>query len=92
MMQMAKGIKGFRGEMLSVSRDPHRHPDAVRYEPDGLFIVEDGLIVARGDYASLAPSYPGIPIDHLPGLVVPGFIDAHVHYAQMDHIASHGEQ
>ena len=92
MMQMAKGIKGFRGEMLSVSRDPHRHPDAVRYEPDGLFIVEDGLIVARGDYASLAPCYPGIPIDHLPGLVVPGFIDAHVHYAQMDHIASHGEQ
>ena len=79
MMQMAKGIKGFRGEMLSVSRDPHRHPDAVRYEPDGLFIVEDGLIVARGDYASLAPSYPGIPIDHLPGLVVPGFIDTHLH-------------
>lgn len=85
-------LQGFRGEFLSVSRDPHYHPDAVRHEPDGLLVVEDGIVVARGDYQTLAPRYSGLAIDHLPGLIVPGFIDAHVHYAQMDHIASHGEQ
>jgi guanine deaminase len=85
-------IRGFRGEFLSVSRDPHHYPDAVRHEPDGLLVVEDGIVVARGDHAVLAGRYPGLAVDHLPGLIVPGFIDAHVHYAQMDHIASHGEQ
>ncbi|MCI4592579.1 guanine deaminase [Sphingobium sp. BYY-5] len=85
-------IRGFRGELLSVSRDPHRHPDAIRHEPDGLLVVEDGIIVARGDHATLADRWPGLAIEPLPGLIVPGFIDAHVHYAQMDHIASHGEQ
>ncbi|CCW16440.1 Guanine deaminase [Sphingobium indicum BiD32] len=92
---MTKGgmtIHGFRGELLSVSRDPHHHPDAIRYEPDGLLVVEDGIVVARGDYMTLAGRFPGLAIEHLPGLIVPGFIDAHVHYAQMDHIASHGEQ
>ena len=85
-------IRGFRGEILSVSRDPHHHADAVRHEPDGLLVLENGVVVARGDYATLAPAYPGLAVEHLPGLIVPGFIDAHVHYAQMDHIASHGEQ
>ncbi|MEG8220910.1 guanine deaminase [Sphingomonas sp. HH69] len=85
-------IRGFRGELLSVSRDPRHHADAVRHEPDGLLVVEDGIVVARGDHAQLVGRYPGLAIDHLPGLIVPGFIDAHVHYAQMDHIASHGEQ
>lgn len=92
MTQSARGIWGFRGELLSVSHDPHHHPDAVRHEPDGLLVVEDGIVVARGDHATLATHYPGLAITHLPGLIVPGFIDAHVHYAQMDHIASHGEQ
>lgn len=85
-------IRGFRGELLSVSRDPQHRPDAIHHEPDGLLVVEDGIVVARGDYEMLAPRYPGLAIDRLPGLIVPGFIDAHVHYAQMDHIASHGEQ
>jgi guanine deaminase len=85
-------IQGFHGEILSVSHDPHHHADAIRHEPDGLLVVEDGIVIARGDYAALAPSYPGLAIEPLPGLIVPGFIDAHVHYAQMDHIASHGEQ
>ncbi len=85
-------LKGFRGELLSVSRDPRADPDAVRHEPDGLLVVEDGVVVARGDHVALIARYPGLPIETLPGLIVPGFIDAHVHYPQMDRIAAHGEQ
>ncbi len=64
----------------------------VRHEPDGLLVVEDGIVIARGAQADLAPRFADVPVTALPGLIVPGFIDAHVHYPQMDSIASHGEQ
>jgi guanine deaminase len=85
-------LQGFRGEYLSVSRDPRDDPDAVRHDPDGLLVVEDGIVVARGSHADLASRYPGLMIQHLPSLIVPGFVDAHIHYPQMDRIAAHGEQ
>ncbi len=84
--------KAFRGEILSVSHDPRDDPDAVRHQPDGLLAVEDGVIVARGDHAELADRFAEMPTETLPGLIVPGFVDAHVHYPQMDRIASHGAQ
>lgn len=46
-------IHAFRAEILSVSRDPTGDPEAVRHEPDGLLVVEDGVVVARGAYAEL---------------------------------------
>ena len=85
-------VRAFRGELLSVARDPRLDPDSVRHEPDGLLVVEDGIVVARGAYAELAERFAGVPVEHLPGLIVPGFVDAHVHYPQMDRIAAHGEQ
>lgn len=85
-------LHAYRGEILSVSHDPLQNRDAVRHEADGLLLVEDGIVVARGPYADLAVRYPGITVEPLPGLIVPGFIDAHIHYPQMDRIASHGEQ
>lgn len=85
-------LTAFRGEILSVAADPLQAPDAVSHQPDGLLVVEDGIVVARGDHADLAPRFAGVPVITLPGLVVPGFVDAHVHYPQLDRIASHGEQ
>ncbi|SFF86253.1 guanine deaminase [Novosphingobium sp. CF614] len=85
-------IRAYRGELLSVDQDPRDIPHAVRYEEDGLLVVEDGLVIARGPYAELADSLSEVPIETLPGLVVPGFVDAHVHYPQTDRIASYGEQ
>ncbi len=84
--------KAFRGEMLSVARDPRDDPDAVRHEPDGLLVIEDGIVIARGDYSDLSDNFADVPTETLPGLIVPGFVDAHVHYPQMDSIASHGAQ
>jgi guanine deaminase len=57
---------------------------------DGLLIVEDGRIQAAGDYAALAPTLPaGLePVDYRGKLIVPGFIDTHLHYPQTDMIAS----
>ena len=83
--------RGFRGELLSVARDPIE-PGAVRHEPDGLLVIEDGIVIARGHHAQVAPRFAGLAIEALPGLIVPGFVDAHVHYPQIDRIAAHGEQ
>ena len=85
-------MQAFRGEILSVANDPRDDPHAVRHEPDGLLVVEDGVIVARGPYPDLAPRFADVPVARLDGMVVPGFVDAHVHYPQLDRIASHGEQ
>jgi guanine deaminase len=85
-------LRAFRGEFLSVARDPRDHADAVRHDSDGMIVVENGIVIARGSHADLAPRYRTVPVETLPGLIVPGFIDAHVHYPQMDRIASHGEQ
>ena len=85
-------MKAFRGEILSVAHDPRDHGHAVRHEADGLLVIDDGIVLARGAYADLAESYAHLPVEALAGLIVPGFIDAHVHYPQMDRIASYGEQ
>ncbi len=85
-------VRAFRGELLSVARDPRDHADAIRHEADGLLVVEDGIVVARGDHAALAGRYGGVATEAMPGLIVPGFVDAHVHYPQMDRVASHGAQ
>ena len=67
-------IRAYRGEILSVGRDPLHHPDAVAHQADGLLVVEDGIVVARGPHAELASQFAGVPIEPLPGLIVPGFI------------------
>ncbi|WP_432787477.1 guanine deaminase [Novosphingobium rhizosphaerae] len=85
-------LRAFRGEILSVGEDPLQAGDAVEYQADGLLVVEQGVIVARGDHADLAPHFADVPVTSLGGLIVPGFVDAHIHYPQMDRIASHGEQ
>ncbi len=85
-------IGAYRGEILSVGHDPRDDADAVRYEADGVLIVEDGIVVARGPFSAMADQLGGVPVERLDGLIVPGFVDAHVHYPQMDRIASHGEQ
>ncbi|WP_375428300.1 guanine deaminase [uncultured Sphingomonas sp.] len=85
-------LRAFRAEILSVARDPRTHPDAVRHEVDGLLVVEDGIVVARGDHDALRERWGGVAVERVRGLIVPGFVDAHVHYPQMDHVASHGEQ
>lgn len=84
-------MKAFRGEILAVPDDPATTgPEAVRHFPDGLLVVEDGLVVACGAYDDLR--FADVTAEPVTGLIVPGFVDAHVHYPQTERIASHGEQ
>lgn len=86
-------IKGFRAELLSVPHDPRvAGADAVRHHADGLLVVEDGHVVAFGDCRTLAPRFPDLTVERLSGIIVPGFVDTHIHYPQTDRIAAHGQQ
>jgi guanine deaminase len=85
-------IHAFRAELLSVPDDP-AHGGLPVHHRDGLMVVEDGLVVAFGAAADLAGRFADVAVTAFPGgLIVPGFVDAHVHYPQTDRIAAHGEQ
>ncbi|WP_323717171.1 guanine deaminase [Paracoccus aminovorans] len=80
-----------RGRTLSFHADPVETENAFTYHEDGAIVTENGRIAAIGDYADL--SDPALPeIDHRPHLILPGFIDAHIHFPQVQVIASWGAQ
>ncbi|WP_313348705.1 guanine deaminase [Paracoccus sp. (in: a-proteobacteria)] len=80
-----------RGRTLSFHADPVEVESAFTYHEDGALITEAGKIVAIGDYADLRE--PELrEIDHRPHLILPGFIDTHIHFPQVQVIASWGAQ
>jgi guanine deaminase len=88
--------KLLRGRTLSFLRWPEAIDDhsAWRYEEDGSLLIENGRIVAAGPYAEVAKrAGAGVEtVDHRPHLLLPGFLDAHVHVPQMQVIASYGAE
>ncbi|MBN9065107.1 MAG: guanine deaminase [Rhizobiales bacterium] len=85
-----------RGRLLAFLREPQGVDDqgSYFYEEDGALLVRDGKVAARGDYASVSrKAGEGVTvIDHRPHLLLPGFIDGHMHYPQMQVIASYGAE
>jgi guanine deaminase len=85
-----------RGRLLAFLREPRAADDAKSYlyEEDGALLIRDGRIAARGDFAKVrAEAAKDVPaIDHRPHLLLPGFIDGHAHYPQMQVIASYGAE
>lgn len=82
-----------RGPALTFRDNPFTAGDeaAMHYEPDALIIVQDGIIQSFGDYTALKDDLGDTPVAHYPdSLILPGFIDAHVHYPQMQVIGSYG--
>jgi guanine deaminase len=69
-------------------------PFVLEYFEDGLLIIEDGVVVETGDASALLPQLDAAVsvTDYTGKIIVPGFIDCHVHFPQLDIIASHGEQ
>ena len=89
----------FRASILHCLDDPgdttdHEKTQAVEYIDDGLLVVEEGCISEIGAADALLPELgEGVKIvDHRDQLIIPGMIDCHVHFPQVDVIASYGEQ
>lgn len=88
--------RALRGRILSFTGDPVEVGEAAshRYLEDGLVLVENGRIAALGEARDLLARLPDkTPIDdHSGHLILPGFIDTHIHLPQTQVIASHGAQ
>ena len=90
-----QSLQAIRGAFLDFIDDPFytSESDSVRYISDGLLIIENGAIADFGTYNDLRSQYAHIPTTTYPDrLIMPGFIDTHVHYSQYEMIAAYGEQ
>ena len=82
--------KVLRGRVLTFVEEPQGLDDASSYRfwEDGAIEIADGKIQRVGDFTgSHGPDVE--VIDHRPHLIVPGFIDPHIHYPQMQVIGSY---
>ncbi len=94
-MNAPGALHALRGTLVDFTADPHlAGPSAMRHVEDGLLVIRAGLIEAAGAAQDLLPTLPaGTPIgDERGKILMPGFVDAHIHYPQTDVIASHGKQ
>lgn len=84
-----------RGRLLTFHRTPENGEDAAAYTylEDGALLIRDGKIAKRGSFDEVSQAAPDAPVtDHRPHLMVAGFIDAHIHFPQVQVIASWGAQ
>jgi guanine deaminase len=85
-------MQAFRAAILRFAEDRR----AV-YEEDGLLVIGPDptghqVVRAVGAWQTLAPNFPGIPVEDLRGrIIAPGFIDLHIHFPQLDVIGSPAE-
>ena len=70
----------FRGDPFELPPD-----QALGHDSDALLVMRDGRIEAFGPAAALLPGLdPAVTVRRFPGAtLVPGFIDCHVHFAQL---------
>lgn len=88
-------MKAIRGAFLDYLYDPfyRDETEAVRYLPDGLLVIDGEKIADFGPYHELGSKYADTETTAYPNrLILPGFIDTHVHYPQTEMIAAFGEQ
>ncbi|MBP2558146.1 guanine deaminase [Neorhizobium galegae] len=85
--------KLIRGRLLSFKRAPHSltDTDSYAYESDGALLIVGDRISVAGSYGTVKAIAPeGVEeVDHRPHLILPGFIDMHLHFPQMQVIASY---
>jgi len=87
--------QAFRARILHFTDVPDPLTGAgVEYFSDGVLLVENGCVkTVESAEAISAAGFDLTQCQHFPEhLIMPGFIDSHIHYPQTDVIASYGEQ
>ncbi|MBW6455776.1 MAG: amidohydrolase family protein, partial [Trueperaceae bacterium] len=89
----ASAVLLLRGALAHVPGDPWAEGPAAlaAWDDGGLAVGADGRIVAVGDWAAVRARFPGAVVDDRRGaLLLPGLVDAHVHYPQVGVMGSLG--
>ncbi len=91
---MSGGTTAIRGAALAWRADPFVVPpaEALRHESDAVLVMRDGRVVDFGPAPRVLPTVPeGTPVRCFErSLIVPGFVDCHVHYPQLPIIGAGG--
>ena len=92
---MSPSARVIRGRVLTFTDDPATAGSSAHvYVEDGAVLVAGGRVEAAGaarDILARAPKEATLD-DHSGSIVMPGFIDAHIHYPQTQVIGSYGAQ
>lgn len=89
----------YRGSILHFLSDPDKNGEkSYQYFEDGVLLVAEGRVVEIGDaatvLASIGEKVNGRDcqvVEYVNHLIIPGMIDTHIHYPQVEVIASYGE-
>lgn len=74
----------YRATFLHTPANPFQDSNALNIEDDGGLLVQNGQIVESGTFADLKAAHPTETVEDLRGgLLLPGFVDTHVHYPQV---------
>ena len=88
-------MRAIRGTFLDFLYDPfyRDESEAVRYMPDGLLVIDGEKIKDFGPFEEIGEKYTDVDtVTYTNRLILPGFVDTHVHYPQTEMIAAFGEQ
>lgn len=82
-----------RGRTLSFNNRPKSIDDAKSYNyyEDGAILIKNGIILNIGSYSDINDFEKNNikVVDHRPHLILPGFIDPHLHFPQIQVIGSY---
>lgn len=85
--------QAYRASLLHFAQQSISPKDQFEYFEDGLLVTRNDKIEFVGDYKSHINQYHDLKTQDLSGkLIVPGFIDSHLHFPQTEMLASFGEQ
>lgn len=96
-MEYTQSIKAIRASIMDIARVVDKPEDVeqnVRFIEDGLMLVDNGRIEWVGEWSEGKDKIPStVRIRSYPGkIVMPGFVDTHIHYPQAEMVGAYGEQ
>jgi guanine deaminase len=81
----------YRAQLFHTPADPFQYENALEAFADGAVAVTGGKIDAVGDFSLLRRNHPEAVVrDQRDALLLPGFVDTHVHYPQLHVVGAMG--
>ncbi|CAM3429568.1 guanine deaminase [Rouxiella silvae] len=94
---ITRAIRGNFFDFSQIVGVPSELESQARYIEDGMMFLNSGKIVWLGSREEgerrLAQNLSAVPLDdYRDKLIIPGFVDTHIHYPQTEMIGAYGEQ
>lgn len=80
-------------DFAAIAEQPEAILEHARYLEDGMLLLREGRVVGLHEWQSVSEQLnPHDIIDMRGKLIMPGFVDTHIHYPQTEMIGAFGEQ